>query len=204
MKIAIVDYGMGNIRSLKSALLYLGVSDIILSSDFAALKICDKIILPGVGAFSLAMDEIHSRNLQPILHELVHEYKKPFFGICLGMQLLANSSVEGIFTKGLGLINAEVNSFQSQTIKVPHVGANRVDINRDAKLFKGLGESADFYFTHSYRMTSDEAINQSMCTYGDKFIAAFEKDNIAGAQFHPELSQKNGLRMIKNFIEEFY
>lgn len=204
MRIVIVDYGMGNIRSIVSTLKYLGVEDVVLGSDFEILNSADKIILPGVGSFGKAIAQIRQKNIDNYLNEIVFEKKKPLLGICLGMQLLGISSTEDGNNEGLGYINGFVVKFDNSLVKVPHVGFNQVKVNNKLKLYHGFNdEPTDFYFTHSYRMKSDVFINQCYCNYQDEFVASFEHDNIAGAQFHPELSQINGLKLIKNFIDKF-
>jgi glutamine amidotransferase len=204
MKIVIVDYGMGNIKSLVSALKYIGVEDVVLSSDYEILYSADKIILPGVGSFGKAIAQIKQKNIDKYLNEIVLENKKPLLGICLGMQLLGISSTEDGNNEGLGYINGNVVKFDNSLVKVPHVGFNQVEVNNKLKLFHNFNnEPADFYFTHSFRMKSDVDINQTYCNYHDDFIASFEHKNIVGAQFHPELSQTNGLKFFKNFIEKF-
>lgn len=203
MKIVIADYGMGNIKSIVSALNYIGVEDIIISADYDVLKNSDKIILPGVGSFRKAMMQIKENNLDKYLKEIVLENKKPLIGICLGMQLLGTSSTEDGFTEGLGFVNAHCIKFDNTDLKVPHVGFNQLKFGNEHKIYQGLLNEADFYFTHSYKMVSESQINQSYCNYGSDFIASFEYNNIVGVQFHPELSQKNGLRLLKNFIEKF-
>jgi imidazole glycerol-phosphate synthase subunit HisH len=203
MKIVIVDYGMGNIHSLNGALEYLSLSKIILSNKIKDLESADKLILPGVGNFSAAMKELNSLKLDQHLKNLILIDKKPILGICLGMQLLCKTSMEGGFTNGLNLVDASVTEFNKDQVKVPHVGYNQIITNKHSKLYSNLSESPDFYFTHSYKVHSDENICQSFCSYQDDFIASFELDNIAGVQFHPELSQKNGLQLLKNFIDLF-
>ena len=204
MKIVIVDYGMGNIKSLVSTLKYLGVEDVVLSSDFEILNSADKIILPGVGSFGKAIAQIKQKNIDKYLNEIVLDNKKPLLGICLGMQLLGISSTEDGNNNGLGFVNGHVVKFDNNLVKVPHVGFNQVKVNNQFKLFHDFNnEPTDFYFTHSYRMISDVNINQCYCNYQNDFVASFEQNNIAGAQFHPELSQTNGLKLFKNFIDKF-
>jgi imidazole glycerol-phosphate synthase subunit HisH len=203
MKVVIVDYGMGNIRSIVSTLNFLKVTDVIVSDSLQDFESADKLILPGVGNFGKAIHQIRTKSLDVHLKSMVIEQKKPLLGICLGMQLLGLSSSEHGFNIGLSYVNAEVTKFDNTQVKVPHVGFNQVKINEKSKLFEGIMDEADFYFTHSYRMHSKENINQSLCNYQDDFVAAFELENIAGVQFHPELSQHNGLRLLKNFIENF-
>jgi glutamine amidotransferase len=202
MRIAIVDYGMGNIKSITSTLNFLGVDEVLVTNNFDELKNAEKIILPGVGSFAKAMSKINSYKIDKILYELTILNKKPLLGICLGMQLLCNSSTEDGFNKGLAFINAEVTKFEEQNIKIPHVGFNQVIKNSDTTLFKDIANNADFYFTHSYKVSSRENLNQSICNYGQNFIAAIEVENIYATQFHPELSQNNGLQLLKNFLNE--
>lgn len=203
MKLVIVDYGMGNISSIVSAFRFIGVEDISVSNDVDVLHSADKLILPGVGNYSTAIQKMHDLNIFNMLNKLVHVEKKPILGICLGMQLFGLSSDEGGENKGLGLVDGTVDKFVSESLKIPHVGFNQVKPNADSRLFTGLSGTPDFYFTHSYKMTSNVNISQSMCEYDGDFIASFEFENIAGVQFHPELSQHNGLRLLKNFIELF-
>lgn len=203
MKVAIVDYGMGNIKSLTSALQFIGVDNIVLTSSYEELLSSDKLILPGVGSYRAAMKEIKNKKLDINLKDIVLNQHKPILGICLGMQLLGKSSEEEGLNEGLGFIDSVVIKFDDAGLKVPHVGFNQVEINNEAKLYYGMDGAIDFYFTHSYKMVSDKNIYQSMCSYGDSFIASFEENNIAGAQFHPEISQANGLRLLTNFIEQF-
>lgn len=195
---------MGNIKSISSSLKYLGVDEVILTNDFFEMQSSDKIILPGVGSFGKAMRKIEEKEIDISLKKLVFEYKKPILGICLGMQLLGLSSNEDGENKGLGMVNTIVRKFPAlNNLKIPHVGFNQVTASANSKLFYGLKQNSDFYFTHSYQMIGDENICPAMCNYGGEFIAAFETGNIAGVQFHPELSQKNGLQLLKNFIEKF-
>ena len=204
MRIVIVDYGMGNIRSIVSTLIYLGVDEVILSSDFAEMKKADRLILPGVGSFGKAIHQIKNGNIDKYLNELVIEQKKPLLGICLGMQLMGISSTEDGFNLGLSFVEGVVEKFDNDKVKVPHVGVNQVKIDNELKIYCGFDdEFYDFYFTHSYKMKSEKEINQCLCNYNGEFVASFECQNIAGVQFHPELSQKNGLKLINNFIHNF-
>ncbi|MGJ1317223.1 imidazole glycerol phosphate synthase subunit HisH [Sphingobacterium spiritivorum] len=204
MRIAIVDYGMGNIHSIIGALKYLGITDVIVSNDYDELNISDKLILPGVGAFGKAIKEIKDRSLDNILREIVIKGKRPILGICLGMQILSSSSNEDGEHLGLGFIETRVEKFEEENLTIPHVGFNQIDLPlSQSRLFKGFKDHPDFYFTHSYRMIGSDDIVFANCNYGGNFIAAFEKANIAGAQFHPELSQTNGLKFLDNFLREF-
>jgi len=203
MKIVIVDYGMGNIKSISSSLKYIGVDDVVLSSDFETMCSADKLILPGVGSFGEAMARIREKQIDDHLNKLVISNTKPLLGICLGMQLMGSSSNEDGENPGLGFVNAGVKKFESKSVKVPHVGFNQVHAHTGSRLYSNIADGSDFYFTHSYRMTGDADIDPSFCEYGERFIASFEKNNIAGVQFHPELSQRNGLNLLRNFIEKF-
>jgi glutamine amidotransferase len=204
MKVVIVDYGMGNIKSVAGALQFIGINNITISASYEELKSADKLILPGVGSFGNAMNNIKEKKLDVYMHELVIEQKKSILGICLGMQLMGTSSTEEEYNLGLGYVNAEVRKFDSGLgIKIPHVGFNQIRVNTNTKLYKGLGDNLDFYFTHSFRMMSNEDIAQSICNYGSDFIASFEIGNIAGVQFHPELSQHHGLNLLRNFLNKF-
>ena len=203
MKIAIVDYGMGNLRSVISALKYLGIREILVSANERELNTADKIILPGVGSFSAAMELINSKNLDSILRDLVINENKPVLGICLGMQLLGLSSNEGGFTQGLGLVDGTVDIFNNDQVVVPHVGYNQVVVENPQRLYRNMKDVLDFYFVHSFKMSSGSNVGQNFCKYGETFIASFEVGNIAGTQYHPELSQTNGLHVLKNFVELF-
>ena len=203
MKIVIVDYGMGNIKSINSALKYVGIDDILLSNKYADIKSADKLILPGVGSFAKAMLNIKKLEIDSILEDIVVNEKKPILGICLGMQLLSKSSNEDGLNNGLGFISSEVRKFNINNLKIPHVGFNQVDFDNSSKLYDGLDNLSDFYFTHSFQMQSEQNIGQASCNYGFDFIASYEMDNIVGVQFHPELSQTNGLKLLDNFIKNF-
>ena len=203
MNVVIVDYGMGNVKSILSTLNYLNIDKVILSNSIKDFEKADKIILPGVGNFGKAINIIKNKKIDISLSRVVIEQKKPLLGICLGMQLMSTSSTEQGFNNGLAYVKGEVIKFDNSIVKVPHVGFNQVKINKNSKLFEGISDGADFYFTHSYRLQSKENINQTICNYQGDFIAGFELDNLCGVQFHPELSQSNGLRLFKNFINNF-
>ena len=203
MKITIVDYGMGNIKSIIGALKYLEVEEITVSNNLSELMSADKLILPGVGSFSMAMSNIKKLNIDKYLRETVIVDKKPILGICLGMQLMGGSSTEDSYSHGLGFIKGSVSKFSESSLKIPHIGFNQVKVNNDSRLFKGINNLSDFYFVHSFRMADNINISHSTCIYNDEFIASYEQDNIAGVQFHPELSQTNGLKLLSNFITYF-
>lgn len=204
--ITIVDYGMGNLFSIKSAIHYLGAESII-TADLNIIKNADKLILPGVGSFKQAMVNLKKNDLDVIIKGSVTKKKIPILGICLGMQILGSSSTEDGFSDGLGLIDSPVERFNDKllgNLKIPHVGFETVSVIGETKLFEGLSSQVDFYFTHSYRMLFEhQPYVTGTCSHGETFVAAFEKGNICGAQFHPEKSQTNGLALLKNFIERF-
>lgn len=204
MKLVIVDYGMGNLKSLTGALNHIGVQNISITNNPDEIDSADKLILPGVGAFKLAMKNIKNLNLDKALRSNVLDKKKPLIGICLGMQLLTNSSTEGGSSEGLQFVPGEVTRFKGGELSVPHIGINQVNPFKGSKLYTSIPqESIDFYFVHSYKMTTNVDINQSKTQYISEFVSSFEKDNIVGVQYHPELSQSNGLKVLSNFISLF-
>jgi glutamine amidotransferase len=203
MKLVIIDYGMGNIKSIVSAFKYLGIDDITVSNKYKDIKSADKLLLPGVGSFSKAMENIKNLELDKTLEEVVLVNKKPILGICLGMQLLCKASEEDTGAMGLSFLDGEIKKFKDKNVKVPHVGFNQVKINSNSRLFNNIDNDSDFYFTHSYKLETNLQITQSYCNYSEPFVCAYEVDNIAATQFHPELSQRNGLNLLKNFIEKF-
>jgi len=201
MRIAIVDYGMGNIHSLKGALTYIAPSaDIILVNDGKTLGGADLIFLPGVGHFKTAMDTLNSLGLTDILKILVIDKKKPIMGICLGMQLLFSNSSEGGINPGLGLIDGKVRRIENGVEKIPHIGFDSVSTVSGSKMFTGVNK-LDFYFVHSYcvKDANDESL-LSYCDYNENFVATIEKEHVWGTQFHPEKSQGSGLQVLSNFI----
>jgi len=199
MKITIVDYGMGNIYSLQSALKFLGY-DSICSNKSEDIINADKIILPGVGSFKIAMDNIIKLKIDKSIKIAVKVNNIPILGICLGMQLLGVSSTEDGFSNGLNLFEGEVTKFIDQSVKIPHVGFNNVNHPVNSTLFKGIKMNSDFYFVHSYKMTTNKTNGIGLTSNGESFVASYEEENIFGTQFHPEKSQTNGLLLIKNFI----
>ena len=201
--ISIVNYGMGNIRSVQNALSYVGGASRVVSSPEEILK-SSKLILPGVGSFRAAMENIRRENLELPLNEAVLKRGAPILGICLGMQILAEEGEEDGPTKGLGWIRGRVQRFPAEklSIKVPHIGFNSVEFEPSKPgLFQALGGKADFYFVHSYRMVCAREDVSCWANYGEKFIAGVQKKNIFGLQFHPEKSQSNGLSVLKKFLE---
>lgn len=199
--ISIIDYGMGNIRSVQNALRYLGVKSEITDSPEKIVS-SDKLVLPGVGAFNVAMHNIHEKGLLKPLNEAVLEKKIPILGICLGMQLLAQKGYEGGLTDGLGWIEGTIERFDDSSPKIPHIGFNTTQIiNKPHGIFNGLGGYVDFYYVHSYRMICKDSEDVTSWTeYGERFVSSVKKENIFGTQFHPEKSQINGLRVLRNFL----
>lgn len=203
MTIAIIDYGMGNVRSLTNALDYIG-ADAVLSADPGELAEADRLLLPGVGAFGDAMAAINASGLRPVLDRLALEEKKPVLGVCLGMQLFARVSLEHGRHEGLGWIDAEVVPIvAAPPAKVPHVGWNAVSFATDEWLFGGLpsGES-DYYFVHSFHMVCADPSDVAGTTdHGGPITAAVRRGNLVATQFHPEKSQDNGLQLLTNWLE---
>lgn len=198
--VVIVDYGMGNIRSVHNALVKLGCT-VTISSNLHDLRNSDALILPGVGAFGEAIANLKSRNLiEPLIH-LVRNERKPLLGICLGMQLLADSSCERGMNNGLGLIPGEVRKIDvPPTLRLPHVGWNSVQIKKRKPLFNEIPEGGAFYFVHSYHFHCDSDYVAATTDYGCEIVAAVQKDHVYGVQFHPERSQTVGLLLLANFI----
>ncbi len=199
--IVVMDYGMGNLGSITKALEYVG-GTVLLSANPEDVQKAERIVLPGVGAFGDGMKNLRERGLVDALHEEVMEKKKPFLGICLGMQLLAKKSYEFGGHDGLGFIDAEVKRLEpAGGLKVPHVGWNNVVFQKDHPLLSGIASGADFYFVHSYHMKcTDGSVVIGETDYGRPMTAIIAKDNIFATQFHPEKSQKDGLKILENFI----
>ena len=199
--IAIVDYGMGNKHSVLNALRYLGI-DAVVTHDPDMVRCADRLILPGVGAFGAAMENLRISGLQSAMNEAVLCKGTPFLGICLGMQLVASEGTEkGVFP-GLGWIPGAVRLLEplDALLKLPHVGWNDIRIEKELSLFRGLKKERAFYFVHSYAIQTDNKDHTAAtCDYGGLFAAAVYRDNIFATQFHPEKSQKNGLTILENF-----
>lgn len=198
--IAVIDYGMGNLGSITKALEYVG-ADVVLTQDPAVAAQAEKLVLPGVGAFGLGMKNLRAFGFIPVIEEAMKK-KKPFLGICLGMQLLAKKSYEFGEHDGLGFVDAEVKKLEVlPPMKVPHVGWNAVVWKRAHPLLYGIKESADFYFVHSYHLTpADISFVIGTTDYGGEIVAALAYENIFATQFHPEKSQQAGLKILENFI----
>lgn len=201
MKTIIIDYGMGNISSIRNMLRYLGYSSVY-SRDYQEIVSADHLILPGVGNFGVAMDNIKSLGLNSILDEAVEVKRIPILGICLGMQLMMTWSEEGSCA-GLGWIEGEVRKFDFSTadLKIPHMGWDYIKQSQKSRIFEGLPESSRFYFVHSYYATCTNP-DESLATtdYGGDFTSIIGRDNIYGVQFHPEKSHKFGMKILENFM----
>lgn len=202
-RVAIIKYGMGNVDSVKRAVEECGGSAVI-SNEKSDLESATHIILPGVGNFKSGMEHLESDNLISLLYNQIIEEKKPFLGICLGMQLLAQKGWEGGEKPGLGWIQGEIKRFvpNEKDTRIPHIGWNEVFFENENPLFIGIPSGKDFYFVHSYHFVGcKEAEVIGYTPYCGSFISAVNKDNIFGVQFHPEKSQKIGFQLIKNFLE---
>ena len=203
-RIVIVDYGMGNLGSIRNMLSYIGANAAI-SSKISDIENADKLILSGVGAFDNGAKNIIDSDLISVLNDKVFKDKVPILGICLGMQLFAKKSEEGEL-RGLEWILADVVRFkfegESDNLKIPHMGWNTVDIKKESRLFHNMPDEPRFYFVHSYHVICDED-EDILCTshYGYDFVSVVERGNVFGVQFHPEKSHKFGMQLFKNFTE---
>jgi len=202
MKIAIIDYGMGNIHSVAKAIEVCGGKAVITNKK-ADLSSAVKVILPGVGAFDDAMAELKKLDLIEVIYQQING-KKPFLGICLGMQLLLESSQEAKINPGLGIFKGQVIKFKSVPgLKVPHMGWNDCKVlDKGCLLLNGIVANDQVYFCHSYYpKPSDQSVIAATSSYAGEFACVLHKDNVYGVQFHPEKSQAVGLKIIKNFIQ---
>lgn len=202
--IAVIDYGMGNLRSVEKALEKLG-ADVAIVSDPERLSLADKIVLPGVGAFKDTISGIESRGLKDIISEFIGS-GRPYLGICMGYQAIFEESEEGGRHKGLCALKGSVKRFSpGRNLKVPHMGWNQVSFREGKELcplLKGIENDSYFYFDHSYYVEpSEDNIVAGVTDYGIDFASMIWKDNIFAVQFHPEKSQEIGLKMLKNFID---
>lgn len=204
--IAVVDYGMGNLKSVQNAALVLG-KRVVVTDSKATLKKAKKIIFPGVGHFGQAIYELKKRSLFAVLKGKIKE-GVPFLGICVGMQVLFSQSQEAKGVKGLDVIKGEIKKFKAKNLIIPHMGWNQVRIrdcglrNKGNLLFKGLADRSFFYFVHSYYcVPKDSRVVLSTTGYGVEFASSIHKDNIWAVQFHAEKSQKSGLKLFNNFLE---
>lgn len=197
--IGIIDYDAGNMKSVEKALQFLG-EETVVTRDRQKLLAADHVILPGVGSFGDAMERLSEYGLIPVIHEIV-DAGTPFLGICLGLQLLFESSEESPGVHGLGLLPGKILRIPpAEGLKIPHMGWNSLHFPRKGRLFKGLPEETYAYFVHSYYLKAeDPEIVAAETTYGVTIHASVEKDNLFACQFHPEKSSTAGLSMLKNF-----
>lgn len=200
--VVVIDYNMGNVRSVWKAFEYLGAK-VIVSNSLEDIKKADRLVLPGVGAFGEGMENLKKLGIIEALEEEVIKNNKPFLGICLGMQLLAKDSEEFGFHKGLGWIDGSVKKLEpGSNFKIPHVGWNEIKIIDEAcPIFSGITQKSAFYFVHSFHFIPERKENiKAVCDYGQEFVAAIQKENIFATQFHPEKSQMPGLKILENFL----
>lgn len=200
-RIAIIDYQMGNLRSVQKGFEKVG-HEAIISADPEVIRQAERVVLPGVGAFGDAIAELRKRNLVEVIRE-VAAADKPFLGICLGMQLLFDVGYEGGEFEGLGILPGKVVRFALPPAwKVPHMGWNRGKFVKECAVFRGIPSESYFYFVHSYYVVpTDPAVMAVETEYGIPFCAAVSRGNVFATQFHPEKSQDTGLQILKNFAE---
>lgn len=199
--VAIIDYGAGNLQSVKKALDYIGAESVI-TSDAKIIESSSHVILPGVGSFEDAVNSINSSGLRKVIIKSAKE--KHFLGICLGLQLLFERSEESPNAEGLGILKGEVVKIPSDKgLKVPHIGWNSIDVLNDEGIFKDIPQSSYFYFVHSYYIKCDDKdVVSAMTQYGVPIECAVKKGNLSAVQFHPEKSGEVGLQLLKNFVFE--
>ena len=196
-RIAILDYGMGNLRSVEKALEHVGATATI-SCDATTVRAADGVILPGVGAFPRAMERIRERGLDELIAER-RAADVPILGICLGLQLLFGSSTELGGAGGLGLLDGPVAALRAEGLKVPHIGWSPVRWERESRLTEGIESETPFYFVHSFAPLPQDVDLLGSAVYGERFGCAAERGNVFGVQFHPEKSSAAGLRLLANF-----
>lgn len=198
--ITLIDYGIGNIRSIEKAFQAIGV-EVMRTDQPEHLAQAERLVLPGVGAFGACAAEIRRRGLeQPILDAV--ERGTPLLGVCVGMQLLFETGEEHGIHHGLGLLPGRVVRFQSDTLKIPHMGWNTLHVQHPSPLLEGIAPGDFVYFVHSFHVIADEASDVTATTlYGENFPAIVGRNNVHGVQFHPEKSQQTGLRILKNFVD---
>lgn len=197
--VAIIDYGLGNLASVQKALNYLGVKNSI-TNDQKTIRESDFILLPGVGSFAHGMSNLREKNLFELLNEEVIVKKKNFIGICLGMQLVAETGTEPELNPGLGWVKGMVKKIETETLRIPHMGWNNIAVSND-KYMNGLN-GKDFYFIHSYHFVpEDKNVIAATVDYGQPLVAAIQTENIFATQFHPEKSQQAGLELLRNYFK---
>ena len=199
--IAIIDYDAGNIKSVEKAIQYLG-EEAVVTRDRETILSADGVILPGVGAFGDAMEKLHAYGLVDVIHECVQK-QIPFLGICLGLQLLFESSEESPGVKGLGVLEGKIVRLPAESgLKIPHIGWNNLKFPKKGRLFEGVAEDSYVYFVHSYYLQAkDPEIVMATTEYGATIHASVEKGNVFACQYHPEKSSGVGLKMLENFIK---
>ena len=207
MKVTIVDYQSGNISSVINSFTEVakGKVNLEVTSDIKKIKSSDKIVLPGQGSFKSCVDSLNSINgLVDTLKELTITNKKALLGICVGLQMFADVGYEEAETKGLGWIAGKVSKIENQNgkFKLPHIGWNEINIQKESKIFKDIVNKSHMYFVHSYEFVpEDKSVISATTDYSSKIVCAVEKDNLFGTQFHPEKSDKIGLKIIENFMK---
>lgn len=205
-RVAVIDYGMGNLRSVAKALETVSTnSSVEVTADPQRILSADRVVFPGVGAMRDCMSELKRLSLDEVVREATSQ--KPFLGICLGMQALLTSSEENNGCQGLDLVNGQVRHFEipvddnGEHLKVPHMGWNEVHQQRYHPLWNDIAQDSRFYFVHSYFVCpNDEAVTAATTAYPDSFTSAIQKDNLFAVQFHPEKSQHDGLKLLENFL----
>ena len=206
MKLTIVDYNSGNISSVINSFKEVAQNkvNIEVTSDLNKIKSSDKVVLPGQGSFKSCVDALNSINgLVDSLNEFAISNKKPLLGICVGLQMFADTGYEQIETKGLGWISGKVSKIDNQNgkYKLPHIGWNQININKESKLFRNIQNNSHMYFVHSYEfIPEDRNVISSTTDYSTKVVCSVEKESLFGTQFHPEKSDRIGLKIIDNFI----
>ena len=207
MNVAIVDYQSGNIRSVINSFTEVakGKVNLEVTSDIKKIKLSDKIVLPGQGSFKSCVESLNSINgLVDALKEYAITNKKPLLGICVGLQMFADIGHEEAETKGLGWISGKVSKINNQNgkFKLPHIGWNEIEIQKESKIFKDIKNKSHMYFVHSYEfIPDDKSVILATTDYSSKIVCAVERDNLFGTQFHPEKSDKYGLKIIDNFLK---
>lgn len=202
LAVAIIDYDMGNVKSIENAIRHVGDFNVMITAERRHILSADVIILPGVGAFPDAMKSLSEKGLLPVLNEAVKEQKKPTLGICLGMQLLFDSSEEKKWTEGLGWVPGKVLYMSPDGgLRVPHIGWNSLQVSNQEDSFGFSRQDNDYYFVHSLHAVCDERYILAKFDYGGEMTAAVKNDNVVGMQFHPEKSHQNGLVTLRSFFQ---
>ena len=207
MNVTIVDYQSGNISSVINSFKEVAKDEVNIevTSDIKKIKLSDKIVLPGQGSFKSCIDSLNGINgLADTLKEFAITNKKPLLGICVGLQMFADVGYEEAETKGLGWISGKVSKIDNQNgkFKLPHIGWNEIEIQKESKIFKDIKNKSHMYFVHSYEfIPEDKSVISATTEYSSKIVCSIERDNLFGTQFHPEKSDKIGLKIINNFIK---